>query len=557
MKKTFTINISGIIFHIDEDAFEKLSIYLETIKSYFTNSEGRDEIMNDIESRIAELLQIKISGGKQVITIEDINEVINVMGEPEQIGAANGADPKIPGAKNRPRPGKRFYRDPDNKVLGGVCGGIGAYFNIDPVWIRVAFVVALFIFGSGPLLYIILWMIIPEAVTTAEKLEMRGEPVNVSNIEKTIQEELSGLKERLKNIKEDAKAAYSKNFRKHPRHTAAEKTVDFFLRLGYILIRAVAVFIGIVFIMVGIFLIIGFISSFVKSNEVFWVSSIGISNFSFPLFLKIFLGSSSQITLALIGLSLFIGIPLLMLVYNGIKMIFGYKSKKRFIGISSFTLWFAGLILCLIVGLSIASGLSHKSVITKNAIVKQPVNGVINIYIKKDNIADSLTGYESKLVIGQWNLVSANGKSLRFGLPELKIVSSEDQKFQILAYYSAKGTDKNDADMHVKNIAYKFIQNDTAVILDPFYLLSENETWRDQNVKVVIKVPMWKSIYLSPETSKILNNSSESNEFTQNLAGKKWVMTENGLKESLTYPIIIGSDTLRKAHVDSLKGKAK
>jgi len=557
MKKTFTINISGIIFHIDEDAFDKLSNYLETIKGFFTNSEGREEIISDIESRIAEMLQAKITGGKQVITIEDIDEVIAVMGEPEQIGAANGAETKSAKPKEETRSHKRLYRDPDNKVLGGVCGGIGAYFNFDPVWIRVAFVVALFLFGSGPLLYIILWIIIPEAVTTAEKLEMRGEPVNVSNIEKTIQEEISGLKDRLKNIKEDAKTAYSKNFRKRPKHTAAEKTVDFFMILGYYFIRAVAVFIGIIFIMVGIFLIIGLISSFVKSSDVFWVSSFGISNFSIPLFLKLFLFSSTQITLAIVGLSLFIGVPLLMLVYNGIKMIFGYKSKKRFIGISSFTLWFAGLILCLIVGLSIASNLSHKSIVTKNNILKQPANGILNIYIKNDNISDSITGYESKLVIGQWNLVSVNGKSLRFGLPELKIVSSENEKFQMIAYYSAKGTNKSDAEIRIKNIEYKFTQNDTALILDPFYMLPEKETWRSQNVKIVIKVPLWKTIYLSPETAKILHNESESGDYAENLAGKRWIMTDNGLKESFTAPILIGSDTLKHNSADSIKRKAK
>ena len=130
MKKTFTINISGIIFHIDEDAFEKLNNYLETIKSYFANSEGRDEIIADIESRIAEMLQSKINEQKQVITIDDINEVIGIMGEPEQIGGDGTQEKK---QREEQRHSKRFFRDPDNKVLGGVCGGIGAYFNIDPL----------------------------------------------------------------------------------------------------------------------------------------------------------------------------------------------------------------------------------------------------------------------------------------------------------------------------------------------------------------------------------------------------------------------------------------
>jgi len=552
MKKTFTINISGIIFHIDEDAYEKLSIYLETIKSYFTSSEGKEEIIADIESRIAEILQGMITESKQVINIEDIEEVIKIMGKPEQIGAANGStstETKSDEKKAR----RRLYRDPDSKVLGGVCGGIGAYFNIDPVWIRVAFVVALFLFGSGPLLYIILWIIIPEAFTTAEKLEMRGEPVNISNIEKSIHEEIDGLKKRLKNLKNDAKSAYSRNFRNQHPQTAAEKVVDFSLTLGKYFIRAVAVFVGIIFIMVGIFLMIGFITSFFRANDVIWISSMGISNFSFPVFLKLFLGSSEMITLALIGLALFIGIPLLMLVYNGIKMIFGYKSKKRFIGISSFTLWFAGLILCIIVGLGILSSFSHKSVITRKAVLVQPKNNLLKVYIKKDLMIDSLAEYESKFVIGQWNLVATNEKSIRFGLPELKIESSENENYQMVTYYTSKGTDKEDADNRIRKIEYKFNQNDTALILDPYYILPQDEKWRAQNIKVIIKVPLWKSIYLSPETSSLLRYDSDNFEFSRDLSGKQWVMTENGLKEVTSSNILVTPDTLKMPKSDTLK----
>ncbi|MFH0864908.1 MAG: PspC domain-containing protein [Bacteroidota bacterium] len=550
MKKTFTINISGIIFHIDEDAFEKLAVYLETIKSYFTSSEGRDEIIADIEARIAEMLQSKITELKQVITIEDIYDVITVMGEPEQIGGQASADKKqSQETKNR----KRLYRDPDNKVLGGVCGGIGAYFNIDPLWIRIAFIVALFVFGSGPLLYIILWIIIPEARSTAERLEMKGEPVNISNIEKTIHEEINGLKKRLKNLKNDAKQAYSKNFKDRHPQTAVEKIIDFFLILLKYFIRFVAIFIGIIFIFVGIFLVTGFVSSFFHSNEIIWISSIGISNFSFPVFLNLFLGSSTLITLALIGLALFIGIPLIMLVYNGIKLIFNLKSKKRFVGISTVSLWFAGLFLCLFVGLGLLSSFSHKSVITKKHTLNQPQNGLLNIYVKKDNIIDSLSEYENKFVIGQWNLISVNNKSYRFGLPELVIVKSDNDLYQMTAYYSSKGTDKQEAENHISKIDYKYLQNDTALLLDPYYMLPEKEKWRMQNIKVVIKVPLWKSIYLSPETASLLHYNNDNIDYEKELAGKKWTMTESGLKEFSSSYVNMPSDTLNKAKYDTLK----
>ena len=555
MKKTVTINISGIIFHIDEDAYDKLDNYLATIKSYFTNSEGRDEIISDIEARIAEMLQAKIGdqkpayrAGRQVITIEDINGVISVMGEPEQIGAAsessqNGTNKKSFGERGVHR---RLYRDPDNKVLGGVCGGIGAYFNIDPVWIRVALVIALFVFGSGLLLYIILWIIIPEAKTTAEKLEMRGEPVTISNIGNSIHEEMEGLKKRLKDLKDDAKSAYSKNFRKERPQTAIEKIIDFFLVLLKYFIRVVAIVIGIIFIVVGIFLITGFIISFVRSGDMIWISSMGISNFSLPVFLKLFLSSSQQITIALIGLALLIGVPLIMLVYNGIKLIFGFKFRKRIVGISSLSLWFAGLVLCIIAGLETLNSFSHKSVISKKTTLTQPVNNLLKVYVREDNKIDSFSEYKSKFVVGQWNLVSFNDKNMRFGLPELRVIKSENSDYQVLTYFSSRGRDKENAEKTLKKIEYKINQNDTALILDPYYILPENEKWRGQKIKIIIKVPLWKAIYLGAETSPLLNDDADIFDDEKDLSGKKWIMTDNGLREYFNLPNVATNDTLKK-----------
>lgn len=553
MKKTVTINVSGIIFHIDEDAFDKLASYLETIKSRFTQAEGRDEIIADIESRIAELLQGKINPAKQVITIEDISDVIAVMGEPEQIGeeSATGHKEKD-NAQHKSH--KRLFRDPDNKVLGGVCGGIGAYFNIDPIWIRIGFVAALFLFGTGPLLYLILWVIIPQAASTAERLQMRGEPVNISNIEKSIREEVDQLKERLKNLKDEAKTAYKTNIRHIQPQTTAEKVLGFLLILAKYFVRALAVLIGIIFIVVGIFLITGFISSFFHSKEVIWISSIGISNFSFPVFLQLFLGSSQMITVALIGLALFIGIPLIMLVYNGIKLIFGIRSSKRIVGISTLSLWFAGLILCIIVGLSILNSFSHKSSVTDKVEITQPVAGMLKVYVQKDAVSDSVSDYENKFVIGQWNMVSLQNRSLRFGMPELVVVRSNNEFYEVQIMYSAKGKTRDDAMQCISRIKYKIADKDTAIVLDPFYTLPENEKWRAQNIKVIIKVPLWKGIYLSPETSPLLRYKTEDFDYNKDLSGKKWIMTENGLREyAVSMHEYMAVDSVKTLAGDSLK----
>jgi len=161
MKKTENININGMIFHIDEDAFNKLNNYLETIKMYFTNIEVWNKVISDIEYRIAEILKAKINEYKQVVTIEDINEVISAIGEPKVVSAANGGNINNEKSSQESITSKKLYRDPNNKILGGVCGGIGVYFNIDPVWIRIIMVISPLI-----LIYIIMWIIIPLAKTT-------------------------------------------------------------------------------------------------------------------------------------------------------------------------------------------------------------------------------------------------------------------------------------------------------------------------------------------------------------------------------------------------------
>ncbi len=198
MKKTLTINLAGMVYNIDEDAYNKLRLYLENIELHFSDEKEIADIMNDIEIRISELLSEKIEPHKQVITITDIEEIIKTMGEPHEFGDPDREEKHRTYSSSYQ---KRVYRDPDNRVLGGVCGGLGAYMGIDSVIIRIIFVIIFFLFGAGLLIYIILWIIIPEAKTTAQKLEMRGEPVNVSNIGSFVKEEFENVKNSFKGRK--------------------------------------------------------------------------------------------------------------------------------------------------------------------------------------------------------------------------------------------------------------------------------------------------------------------------------------------------------------------
>jgi phage shock protein PspC (stress-responsive transcriptional regulator) len=194
MKKTFSVNLGNRVYNIDDDAYVRLKEYLDSIEGYFSDEKEREDIINDIEMRLSELFSERLSVNRQVITFTDVEDAIKVMGDPREIGGEKGKAEPAYARHERSGGRRRLYRDPDNRVLGGVCGGLGAFLNIDPVIIRVILVILFFFFGAGLLVYIIMWIVVPEARTTAQKLEMRGDTVNASNIGNFFREEFDSVK---------------------------------------------------------------------------------------------------------------------------------------------------------------------------------------------------------------------------------------------------------------------------------------------------------------------------------------------------------------------------
>ena len=197
MKKTLTVNLGDTVFSIDEDAYELLGFYLERIESYFTGNDDKVEIMNDIEVRIAELLSRDGRSLTRSVTVNEVEQVIKIMGEPEEFSGAAGAKSESSKRENRTTR-RRIYRDVDKRVLGGVCSGLSAYLSIDVVWVRIIFVIFALMAFSGVLAYLLLWIVIPPALTTAQKLEMRGEPVTINNIGRAVREEFENIRRNLK-----------------------------------------------------------------------------------------------------------------------------------------------------------------------------------------------------------------------------------------------------------------------------------------------------------------------------------------------------------------------
>ncbi len=206
MKQTRTVNIAGINFYLDEDAFQVLDNYLKELRKHFKGQEGAAEIISDIENRMAELLQQKLKTPQTVITLKEVNEIIVILGKPGDFDQEN---PEENTHNSKKRSTKRLYRNMDDRILGGVCSGLSAYVNLDPVIIRIIFIIVT-LSGISILVYLIMWIVIPPALTTAEKLEMQGDPVNINNIEKTIRKEMDHLKDKLNDLSEQAKNAFKR-----------------------------------------------------------------------------------------------------------------------------------------------------------------------------------------------------------------------------------------------------------------------------------------------------------------------------------------------------------
>ncbi|MCT4591092.1 MAG: PspC domain-containing protein [Carboxylicivirga sp.] len=227
MKKTVTINISGHMFYIDEDAYSRLRSYLDKIESTFRSQESGDEIISDIENRVAEIFNEQINRETGVVTMEMVEDVIATMGEPEQFedGEQNN-ERKSPSSNAliHVKPNRRFYRDIDNRILGGVCSGIAAYFDIDVLLVRIIVAILTILTSGGvALIYLILWIAVQPARTTAQKLQMRGQRITIENIERSIRDEYEEVRKKFGDFKESS--TYKKGQSFFSRFSKSEKNV--------------------------------------------------------------------------------------------------------------------------------------------------------------------------------------------------------------------------------------------------------------------------------------------------------------------------------------------
>lgn len=538
MNKTVTINISGIIFHIEEDAFDKLSKYLSTIKGYFSKTDGGNEIMSDIEARIAEMLQSKTSAVKQVVLMADVDAVIDAMGKPEEFGEGHTSEPEeeTESFTTNENVKKRLFRDPDNKAIGGVCSGIAAYFDVDIVWIRLAMFLLIFFGGVSLWVYIILWIVIPEAKTTAEKLAMRGEKIDINNISKTVKEEAEQLKQRAKKYGQDLKNN-SQDFRNDSRNFF-DKLADFIKDFLIIFSKFFARIIGLVLLIFGVIFMLGLMSS------IFGFSIAG-TNTEFNDWVNIFFMERSHYTLGLLGVSLFFGIPFIMMIYGGVKLLFKIHYSNRWLNISAGLIWFVGFIIVAFVGIKTGKDFSESGK------VKEPINVTLNrdtIYLKlkkSEDLYQQLNLNEED--IDEYNdegdrvrrhkrhsdyiVARSKNKKLIVGYATLNILPSTTDHFEMYVIKKARGEDKRMAVERAKVIKYNVTQQDSSIYFDEIFTVGSEEKFRVQSIQVILKVPRGKVIHLDQSLDGFIYDvENVHNTYDGDMVNRRWIMNINGLE---------------------------
>ena len=341
MKKTLTVNLGGTVFHIDEDAYRLLDKYLSNLRIHFSKEAGVDEVMGDFELRISEILSERIRLGYKIITVEEVEAVIKRLGKVEDIFGEESDQPEetpheatTTNQQSRERANKRVFRNPDDRMLGGVCGGLALYMGWDPTLVRLFLFLLIFFYGVTVPVYLVLWLLVPQAQTAAEKLQMRGESITIENIGKAVTDSFDKMSADIKGYVSSEKS-----------RSLFQKVADSFVEVIGVLLKVAAVLLGIVLFPVLLVLLFAFV-------VVIIALVIGSVGGGFGLLYHLLPSAEWQMlhnypewiwaTVSICSI-LLIGLPVIAILYTVCSRIFNFKPAPPALRVSLIVLWFVAL----------------------------------------------------------------------------------------------------------------------------------------------------------------------------------------------------------------------
>jgi len=576
MKKNISINISGIIFHIEEDGYETLKKYLDSINKYFSTFEDSSEILADIESRIAEIFLSKLNEEKQVITSEDVSALVLTMGSvsdfkavedpvqsqaetssstagtasedtPPGAGSARYAPSKqlmrdqkrkilggvcaglanyfnvdalwirllfailtfaygftllvyvimwilVPGSYDLDEPivGKKMYRDPEKKIIGGVAGGVAAYLGIDVIASRLLFIIFTFAGGLGLFVYIVLWMILPEARTITDKMQMQGEPVTLSNIESTLKKSQSE-----KSIAEES--------------TLTRVLLFPFRLIGMILtglgrvlaplIEVIRVAIGVIIVFTGLAMLFGLVVTAAVLIGLFsagsyspWMSELNEASLPIDAMLRAFPGWT-----AVAGFFA-TAVPTIFVILLGVSVIAKRVVFNAATGWTLFVLFFISTTL-------LAVGIPRIAM----AFREDADFKVENTY--------RITGKTAVLKVNEAGMEG-------YEVVDLELKGHSDPNFRLVQVFEAQGSSKARAIENAKMVSYHVAVQDSVFVFDTNLKFNDNAVFRAQRLKMTLYIPYNFPFIMDEDASRFIDNMIDY----RHLDGNTWIMTEDGIK---------------------------
>ena len=579
MKQVININFHGQVVPIEVSAFDLLKQYTASLNTYFANEEGKEEIINDIESRIAELFQERLKKGVTCITDDDVNAIIKSMGRPEEFEGENNTDYNQRSAASSATTAasqqsqqssgstaahKRLYRDENDKILGGVCAGLANYFGIDVVIIRIIFVVLAISFGFGLIpyiilwialpssatkviggtrkrlfrdpedkkiagvcsgvgnyfginpwiprvlfllpflsfvfnwshwgffdfpdflrigfspgaliIYIILWLVIPEAVSTAEKLEMKGEKVDLNSIKNSVVEEMKGVQQRAEKLGHEARAFAEEKGKTMgvEMGSAARRSSR---SLGDIIVFIVKAF---AYFIIGCF---GF--AFVVALFAFAIASIGV----FPA-KDYLLTDGWQNFFAWGTLILFIALPVIGIITWVIRRLAKIKSNRKVLRFTFISLWVIGLFCFIAMILSVAKDFKSVSSINEQEIALS-IPGINKMEVTNNSPAKK---YYRNNYLRFEPFQNFDDDSMSIENVTVKIIKSTNDSFKVTMIKMANGNNRRAADTLARLIQFTAIQKDSLLVLDKGISITKVDKFRNQRVIITVYVPVGKQI---------------------------------------------------------------
>ena len=505
MNKTTNIHLAQTLFSLDENAYSLLKNYLDNLERLFKDTKGAKDILEDIEARIAELFTGIKKDGLYVISIEDVEQVIETLGTPEDLAGEEETN-ETSSSYNGP---KKLFRDPDDRFLGGVAGGLSHYVGLDSVWIRLVLLILFFSsVGGVVLVYVLLWILIPEAKTTADKLMMKGEPVNVSNIKKKIKEEIDHVGDKVididyENLGDQIKKK-SKDFS------------DLILKLARGVVKILTLLIGVflLFMSSGVLLVI-FASTVIGS---FFSAIVPLEIMQFGLLLDI------PVFILVFFVLLIVAIPFIFLFALGLQLLAQNKSvMSRFSRLVLLGLWILSLVILMVFGIIESKPFAINVQSTQSILWEQQTQDTLKIYLNEDHKYD-----ETVTVFNHFTLVEdENGNKFRLdNSVRLWIGDHNENTLEMTVEKNARGWNQSKATKNKEVIDYSLDYYDNQLMIDDYWLSPIYHNNNPESVRLKLTVPEGKYIYIDNDLGPYLSNKIKNNKdyYRKRIAGHLWQM---------------------------------